>query len=161
MNVAFGQPWDLHAVKPSFFPVPASVVFGERADASVPLAAPADALVGAASRAQRLMGGRRAVPHPGSRRGRGGRGAVSPYAPRFAKGATVFPRVLFVVETRQATALGTGAGRKAVRSQRSPPRNGPGRSCPRSTVSSKASSSGPCTSATTCCRSGFSHRGSR
>jgi hypothetical protein len=29
--------------KASFFPVPASVVFGERADASVPLAAPPEA----------------------------------------------------------------------------------------------------------------------
>ena len=44
---------------------------------------------------------------------------MSPYAPRFAQGATVVPRVLFMVESRQATALGTGAGRKAVRSQRS------------------------------------------
>ena len=42
VNVAFGQPWDLHAVKPSFFPVPASVVFGERADTSVPLTAPTE-----------------------------------------------------------------------------------------------------------------------
>ena len=42
VKVAFGQPWDLHAVKPSFFPVPACVVFGERADTSVPLAAPAE-----------------------------------------------------------------------------------------------------------------------
>jgi SAM-dependent methyltransferase len=119
VSVAFGQPWDLHAVKPSFFPVPASVVFGERADTSVPLAAPAEAWSGrlpvqnaardvAAQYITRADAGASAGPAP-----------LSPYAPRFANGATVFPKVLVVVEPRQATALGTGAGRMAVRSQRS------------------------------------------
>ena len=31
---------------------------------------------------------------------------MSPYAPRFAQGATVVPRVLFMVESRPASALG-------------------------------------------------------
>ena len=65
VSVAFGQPWDLHAVKPSFFPVPACVVFGERAETSVPLAAPAEAWSGG-FRAKCLTGGRRAVHHPGN-----------------------------------------------------------------------------------------------
>jgi len=30
LNAAFDFPWDLHAVKPSFFPVPAAVVFGTK-----------------------------------------------------------------------------------------------------------------------------------
>ena len=118
-KVAFSQPWDLHAVKPSFFPVPASVVFGERADISVPLATPAEAWSGrlpaqnasrdvAAQYITRADAGASAGPAP-----------LSPYAPRFAQGASVVPRVLFMVESRPATALGTGAGRQAVRSQRS------------------------------------------
>jgi hypothetical protein len=120
VKVAFGQPWDLHAVKPSFFPVPACVAFGEQAETSVPLAAPAE-----------IWSGRLPAPNASweaaeqyiSRTTSAGQSSgvtSSPYAPRFANGATVFPRVLFMVETRQASALGTGAGRKAVRSQRSP-----------------------------------------
>jgi hypothetical protein len=119
VKVAFGQPWDLHAVKPSFFPVPASVVFGERADPSVPLAVPAEAWSGRlpmqnASREQAAQHLTRTAAGSSANAA-----ASSPYASRFANGATVFPRVLFVVETRQATALGAGAGRKTVRSQRS------------------------------------------
>ncbi|HEY9475583.1 MAG TPA: N-6 DNA methylase, partial [Mycobacteriales bacterium] len=30
VHAAFAEPWDLHLVKPSFFPVPAAVVFGQR-----------------------------------------------------------------------------------------------------------------------------------
>lgn len=56
--------------------------------------------------------------------------ATSSYAPRFAQGASVVARVLFMVETRQATALGTGAGRKAVRSQRSPTEKCPWKDMP-------------------------------
>jgi hypothetical protein len=119
VSVAFGQPWDLHAVKPSFFPVPASVVFGERADTSVPLAAPAAAWSG---RLPVQNAARDVAAHYITREDAGASvdpAALSPYAPRFAQGASVVPRVLFMVESRPATALGTGAGRKAVRSQRS------------------------------------------
>ena len=121
--VAFGEAWDLHAVKPSFFPVPASVVFGRRVagDGAVPLAGPwvewagrvPSANASFAELAERVV----------VRRPEGGpvtQGeAVSPYGPRFAQGATVVPRVLFVVEPAPAGPLGTGAGRRAVRSLRS------------------------------------------
>jgi SAM-dependent methyltransferase len=117
--VAFSQPWDLHAVKPSFFPVPACVVFGEQTDAYKALAAPAEVWSGrlpapnaswevAAHYITRATGAEQATAM-----------ARSLYAPRFAQGASVVPRVLFMVEPRSATALGTGAGRRAVRSQRS------------------------------------------
>jgi hypothetical protein len=107
-------------VKPSFFPVPGCVVFGERAETSAPLASPVEIWSGrlpapnaswdvAAGHLTRTTA---AEPEAG--------GAVSPYASRFAQGASVVPRVLFMVEVRQVTALGTGAGRKAVRSRRSP-----------------------------------------
>jgi hypothetical protein len=120
VNVAFTQPWDLHAVKPSFFPVPGCVVFGERASSSVPLAPPAEEWSGRLPvpnaswdvAEQYLTRGTATEVTAGL--------ATSPYAPRFAQGASVVPRVLFMVESGQATALGTGAGRKAVRSQRSP-----------------------------------------
>jgi SAM-dependent methyltransferase len=47
VRVAFDRPWDLHGVKPSFFPVPASVVFGQRAKGSAtPLSQPPEAWSG-------------------------------------------------------------------------------------------------------------------
>jgi hypothetical protein len=117
-NVAFSEPWDLHSVKPSFFPVPACVAFGERAATSAPLAPPAEIWSGRlpvpnASRevAAQYLTRATATARPGS-------APLSPYARRFAQGATVVPRVLFMVESRQAV-LGAGAGRKSVRSQRS------------------------------------------
>jgi hypothetical protein len=43
----------------------------------------------------------------------------SPYAPNFTQGATFTPRFVFVVERREASALGVPAGRIAVQSSRS------------------------------------------
>lgn len=119
VNIAFGQPWDLHAVKPSFFPVPACVVFGSRSDNSVALTPPAEAWSGrlpvpnaspevAAQYLSRTTtaGGPAAAP------------AGSPYRSRFAAGATIFPRFFFAVEAAPTSGLGAGAGRQHVRSQR-------------------------------------------
>jgi hypothetical protein len=130
VKVAFGQPWDLHAVKPSFFPVPASVVFGEQAETGVPLAAPAEAWSGRlpvhnASREVAAKYLTRATAAASA-----GATPLSPYASRFAQGATVVPRVLFMVENRKVSALGTGAGRKGVRSQRSPTEKRPWKDLP-------------------------------
>jgi hypothetical protein len=119
LKVAFDQPWDLHGVKPSFFPVPASVVFGQRGDTDVPLALPAEAWSGRlpVHNASREVASQHITRAPAGQVA--GTAAGSPYRPRFAQGATVVPRVLFMVEYSHASALGTGAGRKAVRSQRS------------------------------------------
>ncbi|HUY23730.1 MAG TPA: N-6 DNA methylase [Candidatus Saccharimonadales bacterium] len=119
ITVAFDTAWDLHGVKPSFFPVPPSVVFGRRTFGEVaPLHGAAEQWTGrlptpnvgravAASCVTRNDG----VPATP-------RGAQSPYAARFTAGATVFPRMLLVVEPATASPLGTGAGRRAVRSRR-------------------------------------------
>ncbi len=119
VKVAFGQPWDLHAVKPSFFPVPACVVFGEQADTSVPLASPAEKWSGRLP----LPNASWEIAEPYITRAteteQSTGPGISPYAPRFAQGATVVPRVLFMVQSRPSSTLGTGAGRTAVRSQRS------------------------------------------
>lgn len=118
--VEFDTPWDLHAVKPSFFPVPASVVIGRRSDSAgaltdgpVPFSgrlpasnvswdqAVAHLTVGAAAASADAEGPR------------------SPYAERFAQGATVVPRMLFCVLDAPAGPLGAGAGRRSVVSRRS------------------------------------------
>ncbi|MGH8908627.1 MAG: N-6 DNA methylase [Egibacteraceae bacterium] len=123
VNVAFDRPWDLHKVKPSFFPLPASVVFGRRGDES--------AAVRALSQVPEVWSGRfetavasraEAVPSihkmdgepPPPRAEQGSR-----YAARFSQGATVVPRFLFFVEPGATNPLGLGAGRRAVQSRRS------------------------------------------
>lgn len=120
VTVAFDQPWDLHLVKPSFFPVPASVVFGERtAGRSVPLNGVPEVWAGRVR--GRNPSSAEAMPYITRSAGAAavdmGRG--SPYAPRFAQGATVVPRMMFLVEPDPDSPLGAGAGRLAVRSRRS------------------------------------------
>jgi SAM-dependent methyltransferase len=122
VKVSFNQPWDLQRVKPAFFPLPASVVFGRRqngnADAAalpqVPQAWSGRFATHTASWAQAAPSLGRTIgepPPPSAQRS-------SPYAKRFSQGATVVPRFLFVVEPDTTGPLGTGAGRRAVRSLR-------------------------------------------
>ncbi|WP_173079163.1 SEFIR domain-containing protein [Phytohabitans rumicis] len=124
VEVAFDRPWDLHKVKPSFFPVPASVVFGRRPSSgigAVPLTQVPEVWTGRfptaiASRAEaathiaRTIGELPPTPPP--------RG--SPYAARFSQGATAVPRFLFLIESDEAPRLGAGSGKRAIRSRRSP-----------------------------------------
>jgi SAM-dependent methyltransferase len=130
VNVAYDQPWDLHAVKPSFFPVPACVVFGEHAEMSLPLAGPAESWSGRlpVANASKEVAARHLTRQAMAESPT--EWAVSPYAWRFAQGATIVPRVLFMVEERPVPALGAGAGRKAVRSQRSATEKQPWRDLP-------------------------------
>lgn len=131
--VAFEQPWDLHLIKPTFFPVPASVVFGGREPGNgrpVPLSAIAEVWSGELSTASASWGEvadsisrvtAEPLPVEASR--------PSPYMTRFAAGATVFPRFLFAVEPDRDP-LGSGAGRRAVRSRRPPREHPPWRNLP-------------------------------
>ena len=123
VKVAFDRPWDLHMVRPSFFPVPASVVFGRRngpGSNAVPLTQVPEVWTGrfatsTASRSEAAASIGRTIgepmPAPAPR--------ASPYTARFSQGATVVPRMLFLVEPGQVPRLGTGAGRRALRSRRS------------------------------------------
>jgi hypothetical protein len=115
-SVAFTTPWDLHQVKPSFFPVPAAVVVGTRAgsltDASpgagveasgVAARNPVPLPAGAQTWSGRITGrnpGLAEVEHLLSRTDPGQLTAVgasgdkadlSPYAARFSQGATLVP----------------------------------------------------------------------
>jgi hypothetical protein len=119
LNAALDTPWDLHQVKPSFFPVPAAVVFGTKAAAARALPEVARAWSGrlrgrnlslAQAREHLMQGAGAAVDRSAP---------VSPWAARFAQGATLSPRVLVLVEDAASNPLGAGAGRRAVRSHRS------------------------------------------
>jgi hypothetical protein len=118
VNVTFDAAWDLHAVKPSFFPVPAAVVFGRRTDEPAALTGATEVWSG------RLRGtglDLAAASTMITRRpadARAGSTARSPYAARFSQGATLVPRFLLFVEDARSNPLGAGAGRRAVRSRR-------------------------------------------
>jgi hypothetical protein len=122
VRVAFTQPWDLHRVKPSFFPLPVSVIFGRRQQpgaSSVPLPERSKAFAGrfdtkranwaAAVSSISII---TAEPPPAT-------GQRSPYAHRFTQGATVLPQFLFLVKPDEAP-LGTVAGQRSIRSRRRP-----------------------------------------
>lgn len=130
-HLAFDQAWDLHAVKPSIFPVPPSVVFGRRAATPVPLVASGQPWSG------RVPEHNASWPEAevGLVIGAAGAatldsGARSPYAEKFIQGATVVPRILFVVEDAPASALGAGPGRRSLRSRRSVNEKRPWKSLP-------------------------------
>lgn len=119
----FDQSWDLHLVKPSFFPVPACVVFGQRtpdtATTGKPLTAPAQTWAGRLPhRNSTLADALPALTQTGGTAAVTGGGA-SPYAVRFTQGATLVPHVLLMVEPQPTGPLGAGAGRRAIRSRRS------------------------------------------
>jgi hypothetical protein len=132
VKVAFGRPWDLHRVKPSFFPVPAAVAFGRRLHVdqrAVPLDHAPEVWVGklrgpnltwteAAASLTKITGEEHVS------------GRQSSYREKFFQGATVVPRVLFIVEQDDAPPLGPGSGREPIRSRRSAAEKFPWRGLP-------------------------------
>lgn len=132
VTVRFAQPWDLHAVKPTFFPVPACVIFGQRTHGQ---AAPLDQtpeswsgrLPATNARREATIGHLFRVTQDPELHAEE---AASPYAARFGQGATLVPRLLFAVEPAQAPPLGAGAGRKVVTSRRSNLEKPPWKSLP-------------------------------
>lgn len=120
VNVAFAQTWDLHRVKPSFFPLAVGVIFGrrQRSDAGpVPMPERSKVMTGRFdtqratwAEAERTISVLDTEPWLA--------GQQSHYVDRFSAGATVFPRVLFLVEPDQPH-FGKVAGQRPVRSRRS------------------------------------------
>ncbi|MEU5563613.1 N-6 DNA methylase [Micromonospora musae] len=130
--VAFTGSWDLRRLRPHPFPRGASVVFGSKAATGSPRGLPSiterwtGRLGGDARRWEQAAPSihRELVPlgpaHP----------AESPYKTHVRNGATIFPKILFFVETESGGRLGVGAGRHAVRSARSNLENAPWKELP-------------------------------
>lgn len=129
--VHFDAVWDLHKVKPSFFPVPASVVTGRRATSPIPMTGATEIWSGrlgtsGLSPTDALVLLTRAAPAETST----AQSERSPYASRFSQGATLVPRFMLFVEASAENPLGAGAGRRRVRSQRSNNEKKPWKSLP-------------------------------
>ena len=124
--IDFRRPWDLHAIKPAFFPVPSSVVFGTRTVSEAKQSLPTTVETWNGRLPQTNMSWEKAAPYVSRGVGHVSHaedailGEGSPYHPRFFQGATIVPRFLFVVDEKPIGPMGTGAGRIAIRSRRSP-----------------------------------------
>ncbi|GLC63031.1 hypothetical protein PLESTB_001973500 [Pleodorina starrii] len=120
VNVAFTPSWDLRRIRPHLFPRGSAVVFGHRSRWATTMPsqilrwegrAPAPhALAGEPLETLTRTPGTVSITSEADR---------SVYAPRFANGATLYPRALFRVEPNATSVLGVPHGRRAVRSQRS------------------------------------------
>lgn len=132
-TVAFDTPWDLHGVKPSFFPVPAAAVLGRRTQSQA--RAIPDQLESWSGRLPRgNLSWTDASPRISRIAGTSSQTdgeQVSEYASRFSQGATIVPRFMFFVEPSPARRLGAGAGRQGVRSRRSAGEKRPWKELPR------------------------------
>ncbi len=122
VRVAFTQTWDLHRIKPSFFPLKPGVVFGRRQrarDDAVPL--PEQALVWEGRFETKQATWAQAPPRISILTAERPIATTrqSPYASRFTQGASVVPRMLFLVNLGEPGPLGTVAGRRPVQSRRS------------------------------------------
>jgi len=120
---AFRTPWDLHEVKPTFFEVPCSVVLGDRVDEMKADPIP-DTVKNWSGRLPSAVGSWEAVaPHIKieslALKSATTSEPSSPYAERFAQGATLVPRMTCFVEELPAGPLGTARGEIRIRSRRS------------------------------------------
>lgn len=120
-NVAFGEPWDISAVKPLVFPMPASVVFGERAGNAKRMgdqgltwsgSLPAGGNIVWPVAEKHLGTAPKVIARP--------TGALtSPYGLKFRQGAAIVPRALVTVEEVPAGPLGVPQGKVRVRTVKS------------------------------------------
>lgn len=118
-RVIFGVSWDIHMVRPQVFPMPASVVFGERAKSAREMGdrclAWSGVLSGENSKwdeaAPLLTSAVDVIVRPSN--------AKSPYVTYFKQGATLTPRGLMTVEVLPAGPLGSSKGKARVRSLKS------------------------------------------
>lgn len=133
-TVAFTGSWDLRRLRPHFFPRGGAVVFGRRTSgAARSLPVETERWTGILPRGFHAWDDVRShvtrqparlVVHDVDHE------TPSPYGARFGQGATIVPRVLFFVRPQPASPLGYGAGRRAVRSERSSTEKSPWRNLP-------------------------------
>jgi len=132
LSVSFSPSWDLRRIRPHFFPRAASVVFGARTDyagadgseESIPEPQGMPERTEVWTGRLRLDNAKWAAASewltrtPGLVR-RTGQIERSPYSPFFTQGATLVPRMAFMVEVQASSPLGIPHGKVSVRSSRS------------------------------------------
>ena len=120
-TVAFGKPWDLHAVQPDIFPMPSCVVVGERRDKALPLPDVVTKYAGRFPPDTHMTWGQAAdhLTQTSVKLDRPKGASTSPYGSVFRQGASIVPRALTTVEEVPAGQLGLSKGLVRVRSLKS------------------------------------------
>ena len=115
LGLTFEPSWDLRRIRPHFFPRAACVVFGARTEMGSNMTDKASIWTGRLSRtnapwseASNSLSQTEGVVR------RAGKLTRSPYASAFTQGATLVPRLAFIVEEQEAPPLGLPSGRLAV-----------------------------------------------
>lgn len=131
-RATFTTSWDLRRLRPHFFPRGASVVFGSRTDSAGPMLKEAEGWRGNLPRGKSswrdvAQAVQRSTPQPAPEV----QYAPSPYRARFRNGASLFPRLFFLVDKKAPGPLGLVSGKVGVRSATSPYENEPWKSLPR------------------------------
>ncbi|MFO0602045.1 MAG: N-6 DNA methylase [Polyangiales bacterium] len=121
VTVHFSRPWNLRRLRPHFFPRGAAVVFGRRNAKAVPLPSASEVWTGRlpssnASWAEVEKAVTRSVEKAPTKVAEA---PLSPHHKYFRQGATIVPRVLFMVERKALGPLGGSPSRVPVRSVRS------------------------------------------
>ncbi|MBN9743817.1 hypothetical protein DMP23_22525 [Amycolatopsis sp. A1MSW2902] len=121
VRVAFDRPWDLSQIKPAFFPQSVGVVLGRRVGEISPARRmPVEAEAWSGRFDTQASSAEAARDHVTRIRSEKiGQSTPSPYKSSFREGATVVPRLLFMVDKKDDGPLGSGAGRCRVKSRRS------------------------------------------
>lgn len=122
VRLAFQQPWDLRRLRPHFFPRGAAVIHGTRVP-GLPTRMPLEVESWSGQVPERSASWQdlsENVERKQSKLGFAESKERSPYSDRFKNGATVYPRLLFLVVEMPAGPLGMPAGSVEVRSSRSP-----------------------------------------
>ena len=120
VKLAFDRPWDLRRLRPHFFPRASCVVFATRGKLAIGMPAEAQVWsgrIGPASRSWTAV--KKIVDRKNGQLRRAGALRKSFYENAFLQGATLTPRVVYVVERQTSSPLGLPAGRVAVTSARS------------------------------------------
>lgn len=136
LRVHFDPPWDLRRLRPHFFPISASVVFGRRSRVAQALPSNAEVWSGQLPRANaswRAVEGLIKRGSAGQPIGVAGGVPRSAYHKRFRQGASLVPRALFLVDRLPVGPLGQVRNRAEVRSARSPNEKKPWRELDRLT----------------------------
>ncbi|WP_162834445.1 S1 family peptidase [Amycolatopsis circi] len=121
VGVGFDSPWDLHQIKPAFFPQSVGVVFGKRSknsSGSTSLHKQAEIWSGKfATKTAGLTEARLCISRTIGEKFRASQ--ESQYKNIFTQGAAVVPRFLFLIDESMVGPLGSGGNRQRVRSSRS------------------------------------------
>lgn len=131
-SIQFDKPWDLHAIQPDIFPMPAAVVAGRRSETGSRMGTdviaysgrlPTDAHLSWGQTESRLKFTSETIARP--------TGAMaSPYGRVFRQGASIVPRALLTVEEMAAGQLGLSKGLTRVRTLKSTQDKAPWKNLP-------------------------------